>query len=197
MIGGALAPGLLIAAPPLGDPNFERTVVLLALHGPRGALGFVINRTSPMRLGNVLALAGYENTANADGRVFVGGPVEPGSGWIITRARERLEGVPGVIEMGDRVRVSSSRAAFDRVAKDLEGDASGERCAAEVVVALGYSGWGPGQLEGEIAGGAWLPVRLDEGVVFDVEPDARWQSAHAILGISPLAGISMRTVGEA
>lgn len=202
MIGGALAPGLLIAAPPLGDPNFERTVVLLALHGPRGALGFVINRTSPMMLGNVLSLAGYENTASATGRVFVGGPVEPGSGWIITREPGRLDGVPGVIEVGDRMRISSSRVAFDRVAKDLEEEGARARCANDVVVVLGYSGWGPGQLEGEIAGGAWLPIALDEGervadVVFDVAPDERWTSAHAILGITPLAGIGMRTVGEA
>lgn len=204
MVGGALAPGLLIAAPPLGDPNFERTVVLLALHGPRGALGFVINRTSPMALGNVLALAGYQNAQSAEGRVFVGGPVEPGSGWIITRSPGRLEGVPGVIEVGDKMWVSSSRAAFDRVASDLEGDADRAKCAAEVCVVLGYSGWGPGQLEGEIASGAWLPVQVDlvgstsmSGVVFDVAPDERWSSAHALLGLSPLSGIGMRTVGEA
>ena len=130
MVGGALAPGLLIAAPPLGDPNFERTVVLLALHGPRGALGFVINRTSPMMLGNVLALAGYENAESAAGRVFVGGPVEPGSGWIITRSPERLEGVPGVIEVGDKMWVSSSRTAFDRVASDLGRGGPADRAAA-------------------------------------------------------------------
>lgn len=197
MVGGALAPGLLIAAPPLGDPNFERTVVLLALHGPRGALGFVINRASPMQLGNVLALAGYEGSAKADGRVFVGGPVEPGSGWIITRQPERLSGVPGVIEIGERMRVSSSRTAFDRVAKDLEEEHGPARCASEVVVVLGYSGWGPGQLEGEIAGGAWLPVQLDESVVFDAEPDQRWHTAHALLGITPFSAFGMRTVGDA
>ncbi len=204
MIGGALAPGLLIAAPPLGDPNFERTVVLLALHGPRGALGFVINRTSPMMLGNVLSLAGYENAGTAEGRVFVGGPVEPGSGWIITRSPDRLEGVPGVIEVGDQLWVSSSRTAFDRVAGDLDGDASRAKCASEVCVVLGYSGWGPGQLEGEIASGAWLPIQLDlvgsssmGGVVFDVEPEERWSSAHALLGLSPLSGFGMRTVGDA
>jgi putative transcriptional regulator len=199
MRSDVLAPGLLIAAPPLGDPNFERTVVLLALHGPRGALGFVINRTAELKLGEVLNLAGYGETASkSESRVYVGGPVEPGSGWIVTRSPERLEGVPGVIEVGDRMRVSSSRSAFDRLARDVEeSDAARAKCESEAFVVLGYSGWGPGQLEGEIAHGAWLPIRLDEEVVFETETDKRWFAAHALLGITPLAGMGMRTVGEA
>ena len=75
----ALAPGFLIASPPLGDPNFERTVVMLVLHGSQGALGFVVNRVAPLSLGDVLGFAGYGPRAGAaHGKVFVGGPVEPG-----------------------------------------------------------------------------------------------------------------------
>jgi putative transcriptional regulator len=200
MRSDVLAPGLLIAAPPLGAPNFERTVVLLALHGPRGALGFVVNRIAELKLGEVLSLAGYgEGASKSSSAVFVGGPVEPGSGWIITRDPKRLDGVPGVIEIGDRMRVSSSRTAFDRLAREVEsgeGDAA-TKGAADVFVVLGYSGWGPGQLEGEIAQGAWLPIKLDEGVVFETEADARWFKAHALLGITPLSGMGMRTVGDA
>jgi putative transcriptional regulator len=195
-----LAPGLLIASPPLGDPNFERTVVLLALHGPKGALGFVINRVAELKLGDVLSLAGYGDVAaRAEGKVFVGGPVEPGSGWIVSRDPARFEGLPGVLDVGGRLRISSSRSAFDRLAKEVEG---GDAESLETFVVLGYSGWGPGQLEGEIAHGAWLPVPVDdpgkiEGVVFDVAADARWQSAHELLGITPLSGMGMRTVGDA
>ena len=73
---GSLAPGMLIAAPPLGDPNFDRTVVLLAIHGAEGALGFVVNRPAPMRLGELLVLAGYGDAGIADDTpVYVGGPV--------------------------------------------------------------------------------------------------------------------------
>src|SRR4051812_47567341 len=83
-LGGSLAPGLLIAAPPLGDPNFDRTVVLLAMHSDAGALGFVINRVAPVSLGELLSLAGYaENKLEDDSNVFVGGPVQPSSGWIL------------------------------------------------------------------------------------------------------------------
>ncbi len=198
-----LAPGLLIASPPLGDPNFERTVILLALHGPKGALGFVINRVAELKLGEVLSLAGYgEVAAKAEGKVFVGGPVEPGSGWIVSRDPSRFDGLPGVLDVGGRVRVSSSRSAFDRLAQEIEDGVGQPDDRPEAFVVLGYSGWGPGQLEGEIAHGAWLPVPIDdlsriEGVLFDVDASSRWQSAHALLGITPLSGMGMRTVGDA
>lgn len=190
----------MLASPPLGDPNFERTVVLMAMHSDRGALGFVINRVAPLKIGDVLGLAGYGDAlAKLPGRVLVGGPVEPGSGWVFTRGPSFIEGVPGVIELGNNVRISSSRVAFDKLAGELAREAeSGEPVRnTDRVVVLGYSGWGPGQLEGEIAQGAWLPVPLDEAVIFDVELDARWQDAHARNGLTPLQAIGMRTVGDA
>ena len=191
----SLAPGFLIASPPLGDPNFERTVVLLALHGPRGALGFVVNRVAPLKLGEVMGLAGYgERPAAAEGVVFVGGPVEPGSGWVLCGAPILAGGAEGVIDVTEQVKISSSRHAFDALARDLE---SAQGAAGERVVFLGYSGWGPGQLEGEIAQGAWLPAPFDPGVVFTVDVERRWEAAHALIGVSPAMGIGMRTVGEA
>ena len=79
-----LAPGYLIASPPLGDPNFDRTVVLLAVHGESGALGFVVNRVAPMPLGELLTLAGYADKGlKSAARVYLGGPVQPSSGWIV------------------------------------------------------------------------------------------------------------------
>src|SRR3954469_15907273 len=77
-------PGFLIASPPLGDPNFDRTVVLLAIHGDGGALGFVVNRAAPMKLGELLSFAGYGDAGAGDAStVFIGGPVQPSSGWIV------------------------------------------------------------------------------------------------------------------
>ncbi len=194
-MGGDLAPGFLIASPPLGDPNFERTVVLLALHGPRGALGFVINRAAPMKLGEVMGLAGYGPKAGASpGAVLVGGPVEPGSGWILCGKPELTGGAEGAIDVTDAVKITSSRVAFDVLAKDLEAPPA---IAQRRLVLLGYSGWGPGQLEGEIAHGAWLPAPFDERVLFDVELSEKWEAAYALLGVSPAMSIGMRTVGQA
>lgn len=195
---GQLAPGFLIASPPLGDPNFDRTVVLLALHSESGALGFVVNRASSMTLGELLAVAGYADTAIASGSpVYVGGPVQPSSGWILCLDPSLDPEENGVIAVGDRVRVTSSRSAFDQLARDIAALGEGEVDPKRRTVLLGYSGWGPGQLEGEIASGAWLPVPLDEGVLFDVALSQRWEKAYQLLGLTPAGMISMRSVGQA
>lgn len=195
---GSLAPGFLIASPPLGDPNFDRTVVLLAIHGEGGALGFVVNRAASMSLGELLSFAGYgEASIKNESTVFVGGPVQPSSGWILGVDPSLGAEENGVITVGSRVRITSSRVAFDALARDVAASTPGQADPKRRMVLLGYSGWGPGQLEGEIAKGAWLPVPLDEGVLFDVELEERWVRAYAILGLSPAGMMSMRSVGEA
>ncbi|NUP10831.1 MAG: YqgE/AlgH family protein [Polyangiaceae bacterium] len=197
----ALAPGFLIASPPMGDPNFERTVVLLAMHGPRGALGFVINRVAPLKLGEVMSMAGYgPRVGELAGTVYVGGPVEPGSGWILYSTASFKENVEGAIDVTADVRISSSREVFDALARDMEPPPDAATAALDIgkrMVFLGYSGWGPGQVENEIAHGAWLPAPFDPAVLFDVEIERRWEAAYALMGVSPAMSIGMRTVGEA
>jgi putative transcriptional regulator len=195
---GTLAPGFLIASPPLGDPNFDRTVVLLAVHGDSGALGFVINRVAPMTLGELLMLAGYGDAGSTDSSpVYIGGPVQPSSGWIVCLDPALGADESGVIPVGDRIRVTSSRTAFDALVRDVEERSPEAPDPKRRMVMLGYSGWGPGQLEGEIAAGSWLPVPLDEGVLFDVKFKEKWERAYALLGLTPAGVISMRTIGEA
>ena len=189
----SLAPGFLIASPPLGDPNFDRTVVLLAVHNEDGALGFVVNRQAPITIGELLKQADYDDCESADGDVWIGGPVQPQSGWIVIDDPE-LTGGDGVIEVGERLRVSSSRQVFDELAVDVTKGTLDER---RRLVLLGYSGWAPSQLEGEIARGAWLPVPLDDSILFDVDPDDRWEKAYALLGLTPSHVMSMRTIGQA
>jgi len=193
-----LAPGFLIASPPLGDPNFDRTVVLLAVHGESGALGFVVNRVAPMGLGELLTLAGYADKGLKSGApVYLGGPVQPSSGWILCDDPELASEDDGVIPIGDRIRITSSREAFDSLARDMATLGAKSVDPKRRLVILGYSGWGPGQLEGEIASGAWLPVPFDEGILFDVEVADRWERAYALLGLTPAVMMSMRSVGDA
>ncbi len=189
----SLAPGFLIASPPLGDPNFDRTVVMLAVHNDDGALGFVVNRQAPLNVGELLKQADYDDCGEDDGEVWIGGPVQPQSGWIVIDDPS-IKGGDGVIEVGERLRVSSSRQVFDDLARDV---ATGEKDAPRRLVVLGYSGWAPSQLEGEIARGAWLPVPLDDSILFDVDPDDRWEKAYALLGLTPSHVMSMRSVGQA
>jgi putative transcriptional regulator len=192
----SLAPGFLIASHPLGDPNFDRTVILLAIHGDGGALGFVVNRAAPLTLGELLNFAGYTGKTPDASPVFVGGPVQPSSGWIVgvhLDAGSEAE----VIPVGDRISITSSRDAFDALAHDLEARPTGAVDPKKRIVMLGYSGWAPGQLEGELAAGAWLPVPMDEGLLFDVAIAERWEKAYGLIGLTPAVGMSMRTVGSA
>lgn len=191
-----LAPGFLIASPPLGDPNFDKTVVLLAVHGESGALGFVVNRPAPMTLGELLSFAGYGSEVKDPAPVYLGGPVQPSSGWILCLDPALEPTDAGVIPVGSRVRVTSSRSAFDALAADAVRGAMAPDLRRRTVL-LGYSGWGPGQLEREIAAGAWLPTPMDEGVLFDVAAEQRWEQAYALLGLTPIEMMSMRSIGEA
>jgi len=189
----SLAPGFLIASPPLGDPNFDRTVVLLAIHNEDGALGFVVNREAPISVGELLKQAGYDNGHGDKSPVWFGGPVQPQSGWVLLDD-PKLEVDDGVIEVGERIRVSSSRSVFDKLAEEVPGAGS---YARRRLVMLGYSGWSPEQLESEIARGAWLPIPLDASILFEVDADKRWEAAYALLGLTPSHVLSMRTVGQA
>lgn len=191
-----LAPGFLIASPPLGDPNFDRTVVLLAVHSDSGALGFVVNRPAPVTLSELLSFAGYTTEVQGSVPVFIGGPVQPSSGWILCDDPDLQPGEGGVIAVGSRIRVTSSRSAFDALAADAARGALSPDAKRRLVL-LGYSGWGPGQLEQEIAAGAWLPVPLDDEVLFEVAAEQRWEAAYKLLGLSPVEVMSMRSIGEA
>ena len=192
----SLAPGLLIASPPLGDPNFDRTVVLLALHNEDGALGFVVNRAAPLTLGELLVHAGYGDERPDPTPVWVGGPVQPQSAWVLVDD-PNVGPEEGILEVGERLRISSSRSHFDRLAEDAAAREPGEPDGARRMVMLGYSGWAPQQLEDEIARGAWLPVELDESILFDVAPEDRWERAYALLGLTPADVMTMRGVGHA
>jgi putative transcriptional regulator len=192
----SLAPGFLIASPPLGDPNFDRTVVLLALHNEDGALGFVVNRTAPLTLGELLMHAGYGEERDDPTPIWVGGPVQPQSAWVVIDDPSVTPG-DGVIEVGSRLRISSSREHFDQLAEESAKRPSGEPDAGRRMVMLGYSGWAPEQLESEIARGAWLPVELDESILFDVSTEDRWEKAYGLLGLSPVDLMTMRGIGHA
>jgi putative transcriptional regulator len=184
-----LAPGLLVAAPPLGDPNFDRSVVLLAAHGPDGAFGWVVNGREVMSIPELLRRADVTDEAIVvPGLVRVGGPVAQEQVWLIYRTEERFADVDGQFDVGQGITACASRKALEEVAK---GTAPGS-----LMGLLGYAGWAPEQLENEIRAGAWLPVDVDPGVVFDVRSADVWTEAYARAGTSPIA-FTTRTVGSA
>jgi putative transcriptional regulator len=176
---------LLLAAPALHDPNFEKTVVLLGRHGAEGALGWVINgrEIAPvaelLRASDVLPAnqplperAGFSLPAR------VGGPVAPATGWLLYR---RLAGaLPGEMELGPDLAVSGEVAAFSTLA-ELDGP-------ADFRLMLGCAGWAPGQLEAEISAGAWLPAALEADLLFGTSGAETWELAYQrAIGALPAA----------
>lgn len=174
----SLAPGFLVAAPGLMDPNFRESVVLLVDHGPRGALGFVVNRPADVHFHHVVSeLELPTREPKPDVPVLVGGPVAPHTGWIVFDPHRRSVPEEARIEVNDRVQVSASRAVLEALAADGATDRH--------LLVLGYAGWDAGQLDDELKEGSWIPVDLDPAVVFECPLDERWGAALAGLGVDP------------
>ncbi len=176
-----LAPGFLVAAPALADPNFEGSLVLMAEHHADGALGFVVNRPGPVTVAEVLASVdedlrrAAEAAGRAGGQVLTGGPVSPERLWILHRP-----GAPrddGGVTLSGGVALGGSRELLETLVRDPDG--------GPFVLLLGYAGWAPGQVEREVAAGAWVPLSLADDLVFAVPIADRWDVAVRRLGLEP------------
>jgi putative transcriptional regulator len=185
----SLAPSLLIAAPPLGDPNFDHSVVLLAAHGPEGAFGWVVNGRELMSMSELLARADITATSNElPGHVRVGGPVSPEQVWLIYRTRDRFTELDGQFEVSDGITASASRKVLEALALSPS--------QRDVFALVGYAGWAPTQLEEEIRAGAWLPTDVDTSLVCEVAREQVWHSAYARICANPM-GFMGKSAGSA
>lgn len=184
-----LAPGLLVAAPPLADPNFDRSVVLLAAHGPEGAFGWIINGPELMTLPELLVRAEIiDKTIDTGGTVRLGGPVSREQVWLVYKSEDRFDDIEGQFEVGNGIMASASRLVLEAIARG--------RQPKSLVGLAGYAGWAPSQLENEIRSGAWLPTDVEPNIVFDVPRDQVWTHAYERVGTTPIA-FTTRTVGSA
>jgi putative transcriptional regulator len=152
---------LLIAGPSLGDANFDRTIVYVLEHGPEGALGVIVNRPSGFAVGDALPL--WSAAVGRPAVIFSGGPVEAGVALGLARVREALD-CPGWSEVDG-----------DIGSVDLSMDPDAIDAGVEVArVFVGYAGWGAGQLDDEVGGGAWLVVEPEADDLFTDEPEHLW-----------------------
>jgi putative transcriptional regulator len=170
----SLAPSLLVAMPQLQDPNFAKSVVLLCEHREEGAMGLVINRCTDTLASAIVQL---EPPIERDNGlpVWIGGPVDPARGWLLL-----AEDLGDGIEVSPGLYLSASRDLLRRVMESAELSA---RCRFLV----GYAGWGPRQLDEELAASAWLTVPVETPLMFDTPSDSMWQVAIRRLGIEPHA----------
>ena len=163
---------LLIASPALRQPAFDHAVILLAQHGRDGALGIVINRPGGARpIAGLLAAYGADTSGVTDSvLVFIGGPVGPATGLVIHSADYHR---PDTLDIDGRVALTGAR--------DVLRDIGLGRGPQKSLVAFGYAGWAPGQLDDELAHGVWAAVPEDPALMFDDDRAQVWADALARL----------------
>jgi putative transcriptional regulator len=160
--------------PAMSDPNFSRTLTFVCEHNERGALGIVVNRPIDVTLDALFRQVEIPlgDSLLAQQPVFFGGPVQFDHGFVLHRPVGAWKSTLPVGEIG----LTTSRDI-------LEAMAAGEG-PHDQLVALGYAGWAPGQLEDEIKRNGWLTVQTDPDLIFNVPPEARYDAAMHALGIS-------------
>jgi putative transcriptional regulator len=161
---------LLVAAPTMGDPRFAHTVILMVRHDKDGAFGIVINRpVGEQSIASLLEATG-EDVSGISGslRIFAGGPVQQELGFVVHSPEYHLD---GTVDVDGRVAMTANR----QVLRDLGHD----RGPAKSLFALGYAGWGPGQLEGELTRHDWFTTPAEPKLIFDDDRAKLWEEAMA------------------
>ena len=169
---------LLIAMPGMGDPRFEHSVVFMCSHTDEGAMGLIVNKPAEdVRLSNLLEqLDITQDAPGIDMAVHFGGPVEGARGFVLhsSEYNSRLHSL--VIGNG-----FSMTATLD-ILEDIAAGAGPQ----DALMMLGYAGWGPGQLEAEIAMNGWLTADPDKTLIYGARDEEKWGAALATLGVDPL-----------
>ena len=176
MMGSSLAPSFLLSMPQLADPNFSRTVVLLCKHNEDGALGLVINRPL-VTTGRVTVNLDPPVSTDRELQVWVGGPVEAQRSFVLVGEEpdehEELRG----LRIADSLYLSTSPELLRRLL--------GPNPPGHARLILGYSGWGPGQLEAELEQSSWLMSDVQRDLIFDTPHEKIWETAIRRLGADP------------
>lgn len=169
---------LLIAMPGMGDPRFEKSVIFLCAHSDDGAMGLIVNKpATEIHFNDLLEQLGIDRTDGARSpAIHFGGPVEHGRGFVLHSSDYATE------NSTLKVNASFGMTATLDVLEDIAHGAGPRDC----LLALGYSGWGPGQIEAEIQQNGWLVADANERLVFSLDNMGKWEAALQVLGIDPL-----------
>jgi putative transcriptional regulator len=164
----------IIAMPNLADPNFSHTVAFLCQHNEDGALGIVINRPTDMKLGEIFKQMDIAVTApaTAETPVFAGGPVQQERGFVVHTSGGDWNATMAVSET---ISLTTSRDVLEAIAAG--------KGPEQYLIALGYAGWGAGQLEKEIMDNSWLNTPCGKQILFDTPVNLRWSAAADQIGI--------------
>lgn len=178
---GDLTGKMLIAMPGMTDPRFARSVVLICAHSNEGAMGLVVNRRlHDLEFSDLLSQLGIDREASSrEVPVHFGGPVEPARGFVLhpMPGSEEDEGHEGRMEIAPGLAMTTTRDILEELARG-----EGPECA---VLALGYAGWGPGQLEAEMLANGWLTTERNDELLFGGNDPDKWAQAIRGLGVDP------------
>ncbi|MGI9395657.1 MAG: YqgE/AlgH family protein [Boseongicola sp.] len=169
---------LLIAMPGMGDPRFEKAVIFVCAHSEDGALGLIVNKPTPeLKFGPLLGQLNIEiSDPQRDIRIHFGGPVENGRGFVLHSADYLSDSA--TLQVNNDFGMTATLDVLEEIAKGDGPD--------QALLALGYSGWGPGQLEDEILQNGWLTCDASREIVFDRDDDGKWKAALAALGVDAI-----------
>jgi len=164
----------LIAMPSMTDPFFARTVTYLCQHNEEGALGIIINRPLQLTLREIIEQMDIEfhNDALSDLPVYFGGPVQPERGFVL---HEPVGDWKSTLKISDRLWLTTSLDILEAISR---GDGP-----QQVLLALGYAGWGEGQLEREMVENAWLNAEAEQSIIFNLPAAHRWKAAAGLMGV--------------
>ncbi|MCK6425090.1 MAG: YqgE/AlgH family protein [Burkholderiaceae bacterium] len=180
----------LIAMPGMADEMFAGSVVYLCEHTERGALGLVINKPIDIKLRNLFERVDLtlDRPELVDEPVYFGGPVQTERGFVLhDRLASDAPGYSSTLSVPDGLDMTTSRDVLEALAQG-----AGPR---RVLITLGYSGWGAGQLEDELSRNGWLTVPADPGIIFDTPVELRYHRALSLLGVDP--GMLSQEAGHA
>ena len=192
--GGFLGGRFLVAMPGIDDERFTRAVVFVAAHSDEGAIGFVVNRSAGLTIRDMFERVGLEDdvppgaraarrtpSVSPDETVMRGGPMEPGRGFVI---HSPDYGSASTVALGGSLALTSTLDVLKAIARG--------RGPSRALLALGYAGWGEGQLEDELRENVWLTAEATEIVIFDVPPANRYDAVLSSMGVRPeaLSGIA-------
>jgi len=169
-----LTDNFIIAMPGLNDVNFDHTVTYICEHDENGTFGIVINAKTDITFHEVIAQMNIdiEPDEKREQNIFSCGPVQQDRGFILHRPSGNWN---SSLHVNDRVALTTSRDILEAIAQNKGPD--------DALIALGYAGWGPGQLESEMAANTWLSCPAEEQIIFDTPVEKRWQAAANILGV--------------
>ncbi len=176
--GDFLAGRLLIAMPGIGDPRFERAVILMCAHSADNAMGVTVNHpVDGLSLGDLLERLGVKPQVNRQAQaVLAGGPVERERGFVIHTADYATS--DSTVPVNEEISLTPTREV-------LEAMADAERGPRQSILALGCATWSAGQLEQEIRENVWLACEADESLIFDEQHETKWTRALAKIGVRP------------